>query len=218
MIKQRLYIKQLLSSGLFNKTTYYDDLRKRICHCKFDENPNLLLIIAGCSGSGKTTFEEKLIATHPIYFNKLPQITTREKRNDNDNGYYFVNKDVYDYMQDSLIARLKSFNENQYGTLPLFADNKINTVIASYDAINDLFDFINEEKLSVIPMILLFDIDNENISEDGRRKNRDSKFLEKERNELINVYNKYKDQCVYSAIYKYEDYGRFAEVEDIIEI
>jgi len=215
---EKLNLSKILNTSLYCKHTYYDEMREKVSKVVYDEEPNFLLIIAGCSGSGKSYFEKQLIEFYPYYFNKLPQITTRERRGKDDNGYYFVNSDIYDYMKDTLVAKLDSFNGNQYGTIPVFEKNKINTVIASYDAIEDLFELINSEKLFIIPMMVLFDITEENITESGKRINRDSNFLEKERTELLNVFNLYKGQCIFSKIYRYEDYNRFANIYDIIDL
>jgi len=62
-----------------------------------------LLIICGISGSGKSTFEGKLVASSNNFFNKLPQVTTREQRNPED-PYYFVDNDVYENLEEKLIA------------------------------------------------------------------------------------------------------------------
>jgi len=215
---EKLNIKNILINENFHKHTFYDEMREKFLNSNIDgDKPNILCIIAGCSGSGKTYFEKQLVNQYPEYFNKLPQITTRECRGKDDNGYYFVNKNIYNYMRDVLIARLDSFNGKQYGTLPVFAKDKINTVIASYDAIDDIFNLIEREELFIIPIMLLFDISEDNLTKDGKRTDRDSSFLEKERTELFNTFEKYKSRCIYSKIYKYEDYGRFAEISDIIE-
>lgn len=200
MVNEKLDVKRLLQSN------------NVLC------DTNYLLILCGCSGSGKSYFERELVANYPQYFNKLPQITTRMKRNDKDNGYYFVDGKIYNYMEDVLIARLQNFNGNKYGTLPTFDKQKINTVIASYDAIVDIFERIDREKLCIVPILVLLDIDSSNLTEDGIRTDRDSSFLEKERTELFHTYEKYKSECVFSAVYKYEDYGRFIIATDIMKI
>jgi len=205
---------------LFKQAPYENEkLEKLISRSMFDPgNTYFLCIIAGCSGSGKSYFEKMLVENYPDYFNKLPQVTTRKRREKDEKGYYFINNEIYNYMEDSLIARLGSFNGNQYGTIPVFEKDKINTVIAAHDAIEDLFNLIDNGKLTIAPIMILFDITDKNISSDGKRNDRDSSFLEKERKELFNVFEKYKGQCVFSKIYRYEDYGRFAELSDIIEI
>jgi len=205
---------------LYKKEIYHNEkFDKLLSRNTFDSGElNFLCIIAGCSGSGKSYFEKQLVETYPDYFHKLPQITTRDRRMKDEKGYYFVSNDIYTHMKDSLIARLESFNGNKYGTIPVFEKNKINTVIASYDAIEDLFNLIDNGNLIIAPIMLLFDITDENISKDGKRNDRDSNFLEKERTELFNVFKKYRGQCVFSKIYRYEDYGRFAELSDIIEV
>jgi len=216
MIEEKLNVSKILNTNIFYKHTYHNELLDTVTRKVTNKEPNYLLIIAGCSGSGKSYFEKCLVEYYPKYFSKLPQITTRSRRGKSDNGYYFVNKEIYDYMHDSLIARLDNFGENQYGTIPVFEKGKINTVIASYDAIDDLFELINDEKLFIIPMMILFDITDENITKEGKRINRDKEFLEKERKELYNVFEKYKNECIYSTIYRYEDYGKFVEIPDII--
>jgi len=219
---EKLKVNKVLKPNIFydEKEPYHDErFEKILTRCTFDSGEHhVLCIIAGCSGSGKSYFEKQLVETYPEYFNKLPQVTTRKRRVENEKGYYFIGEDTYRYMEESLIARLGSFSGSKYGTIPVFENGKINTVIVSYDAIEDLFELIDSEKLIIIPIMILFDIKDENISKDGKRNDRDSSFLEKERTELLNVFEKYKGSCIFSKIYRYEDYGRFAELSDIIEI
>jgi len=56
-----------------------------------------LLVICGHSGSGKTYAESLLTKKFPNYFNKLPQVTTRPKRNNEEYGreYFFIDKNVF---------------------------------------------------------------------------------------------------------------------------
>jgi len=215
---ERLDVFNLLNTDIYCKHTYYDEMREKYIKSVYNKEPNILCIICGCSGSGKSYFEKKLVTEYSEYFNKLPQITTRKPRGKDDTGYYFVDDSIYEYMKGSLIAKLDSFNGNQYGTIPVFTKKKINTVIASYDAIEDIFKLIDEEKFYIIPILILFDITEGNITQDGKRNDRNLEFLEKERKELFNVFEKYRKQCIFSKIYKYEDYNRFAEVSDIIKI
>lgn len=156
-----------------------------------------VLLIAGCSGSGKTTFERRLFKNYPEYFFKLPQITTREKRPHEKHGldYYFIHEDVYNLIKDGLVAKIdNSFLDYKYGTLPVFDRNRINTIIAAKEGIINYFKFINEIKnidknLRFKTIIVRIDIEPDDISESAKRRHRNFDFLKKEREDTLWSFN-----------------------------
>lgn len=180
-------------------------------------NEDCLLMICGASGSGKSYFEKYLIQAHDDVFFKLPQVTTRDPREGETNEYYFVSKDTYDYLQPKLIGRLNNFNGNNYGTIPVFKKNKINTIIVSTDAIKDIINLKKKNKLNCKLLLLMFEIDYENITSEGLRSDRDESFLLEERNNLRDIFEIAKEYCEETKIYKYEDKNRFARSTDIFE-
>jgi guanylate kinase len=181
-----------------------------------------LLIICGNSGSGKSYFEKNLSSEYPDLFKKLPQTTTRKPRENEVDGkdYHYIEKELYDKIEPLLIFRLGNFNSNKYGTLPVFNKDRINTVIASYDAI---INFIMEKDsifkdLPLNIILLHMSIDYDNITSSGKRNTRDKEFI----NDEINANNTLSELCMKADItylnYKYEDNNRFARIDDIFEI
>lgn len=187
---------------------------------ELNNDENLLLILCGVSGSGKSTFESMLIQN--AYFNKLPQITTREPREgETSKNYYFVNNKVYNNLKDKLIARIpivlpqeyinnesedtvSTYNmfPNKYGTIPVFKNNCFNTVIASADAINDMAMSDSESLNGIVPHIIFFDIDFEDIPKEALRKGRDLRFINFERWSLYNIIAKNYDLFASVNYYK----------------
>lgn len=79
-----------------------------------------VLFIIGTSGSGKSYITSKL--SEGVGFYKLSQYTTRPKRENEGDEYYYITKDHYDIIEDRLIATT-IVNNNYYGTIPTFKDN-----------------------------------------------------------------------------------------------
>ena len=110
-----------------------------------------LLVLCGPSGSGKSVLEKNLITEHSYLFNKLPQVSTREKRSNERFGdpYIFITHDTFAFIQNKLIGRIlskESIYSHQYGTLPDIVNNKVNTLILSEDAIIDLLYQVSNKK------------------------------------------------------------------------
>lgn len=183
---------------------------------------NVILLLCGNSGSGKSTFESKLFKRNSDKFFKLPQCTTRDKRPyEKLYDYYFISKETYDKISSTLIARIrgKSFNGTCYGTIPVFSKNKVNTCIASYEAIDDIMD-IYQNNSTILKdteiYALYFEIDYENLR--VKREGRDESFIKKEQTELINSLGVAKEQGIINEIgyWKYEDNDfRFPDMEDV---
>lgn len=177
-----------------------------------NQEKDFLLMICGASGSGKSWFEKSLINDYPDYFFKLPQITTRSPREGETNEYFFLSKYTYLYLKDRLIGRLENFNGNSYGTLPVFRKGKINTIVVSTDAIKDIMNLLDVGELDVNVGLLMLDISNDNITEDGIRADRDMSFVDKERLDLKTIYEQLN---IDKISYSFDTYGRFAKPEDI---
>lgn len=79
-----------------------------------------LLFIIGTSGSGKSYITSKLSEKEGFY--KLLQYTTRAKRENEGNEYYYITKEHFAIIEDRLIATTV-VNDNYYGTIPTFKDN-----------------------------------------------------------------------------------------------
>jgi guanylate kinase len=186
-----------------------------------NEKNNVIVAICGCSGSGKSMFEKRLLYEGNDNFFKLPQITTRERRPHEKDGedYYFVNHSTYNTLKPVLTAKLNNFNGNSYGTIPVFRDDKINTVIVSAEALVDLMDMYADTATIIV---VLLDIEWENVTKDGNRENegRDKKFFEQERETLKFAYDSFKDSPnVFSKFYKYEEHNnRFPLVTDVFDL
>lgn len=179
-----------------------------------------LLVICGVSGCGKSTFEKKLNETP--YFNKLPQVTTRKKREGeihDQSCYYFIDEVLYDKFQ--LIAKT-TFNGNKYGTIPVFDENSVNTVVASAEAINELACNARYLSLPASLYLVMLDIDTEDLPEESRREGRDDDFINNERTLLQTAILANKDifkQIIYYKISKDENGNLlYPEFDDIIEI
>jgi hypothetical protein len=174
-------------------------------------NSDILLIICGNSGSGKSFFEKTLITEHPNKFHKLRQVTTRERRSADEDGYEFVSYHVYENLQNNLIAKTH-FNKNYYGTIPTYDSSKINTVIASAEAIDDLF---KSKELNFIPILIKIIKPYNSICPEGIRKGRNEKFIQKEINDLNKTFNKYKDKCIFTYEFECTDENPYIKYSDI---
>lgn len=179
---------------------------------------SLVIMIAGVSGSGKSTFEKNLIDKYPEIFNKLPQITTRLPREGETNqDYYFVSRETYGNLSDVLIARLFRFNNNKYGTIPVFRPNFANTVIVNAESILDTQKLDSLGLIDVDLVLILFDVNLEDIPESGIREGRDMDFLNNERKNLLETFEDCKDLVSYAVKYNISELG-YAEPEDIFII
>lgn len=138
-----------------------------------------ILILAGPSGSGKNYITNELCKTG--LFEQMPQVTTRTKREPNENTYYFINDNMYEFFKPSLIAKTV-INNYKYGTFPLLKnDNKIGIIIANKMGIEDVLEYNNKYNLFNIKII---GIDSE---KKVKRDDRNLLFVKQEKDEL----NKY---------------------------
>lgn len=101
-----------------------------------------IIFIAGNSGSGKSYMTTRLVNDFPDIFRKLPQYTTRPKRENEGNEYIYTNKEYFNSIKDTLIATTE-VNGNFYGTKPeVEGDSRTGIVIVNAlglkNGINDL--------------------------------------------------------------------------------
>jgi len=202
--------------------TFENIIKTITVEADINKNRNIILLLCGNSGSGKSTFESKLVRKNSNLFFKLPQCTTREKRPyEKPYDYFFINKETYGLLKDKLIAKIqgKSFNGTCYGTIPAFSKGKINTCVASYEAIDDIVKMYDDNdpliKNSII-YTLLFDVDYEHLK--SKREGRDKNFIIKEQTELVKSLNNAYDKKVIRDIgyWRFEDNGfRFPEMHDV---
>ena len=199
-----------------------------MCRFKWRSKPMLevpklteikLLVICGPSGSGKSYLEKNLCSELPQHFRKLPQVTTRKPRNEEEQGnpYLFINKSTYEFIKDKLIGRIMSddFLSTNYGTIPDFDKGYINTIILSKEAIIDLQNHIAVKEApfngetTVNLFILGLDIEFEDLSREAKaaRANRDKNFFDKEKEVF--------EYCHY--INKTEN-GKYLNPNDILDI
>jgi hypothetical protein len=87
------------------------------------------LVLAAPSGTGKTYLLETLINKYDNLFYKVPQVTTRDKREDEkEDTYIFLNKEEYDEIENDLIGKTV-INGKYYGSLPNKNDHRIGIII-----------------------------------------------------------------------------------------
>lgn len=178
-----------------------------------------VLILIGNSGSGKTTLANNLVKQFPDLFTKLPQVTTREKRNNETNfiDYSFIDITSYKNIEDSLISKT-CFNNNYYGTLPLFnyQSNKINIIVASSEAVYNLFTK-DLDDFNLVPMLVEIIKPYEVLSDNEKRENRNKDFINKEIDDLNKVYLDYNNYCIFRKKIILNN-SNFVNLKDILYI
>ena len=174
------------------------------------ENKIYVVLMCGSSGSGKSYITKKLIENYSEEFKKIPQYTTRDRRDGEDPyEYYFVNKKHYKIIQDKLICRTE-VNESLYGTIPVFEEGKINIIIVNTLGIEDFEKYLNLNKEENIDVCLIR-IESEVATE---RKNRDNEFVLKEKRDLDNIVNKFLSRGIKYIKFKNTS-NKFIKVEDV---
>ncbi len=100
--------------------------------------------IGGPSGSGKSYMEYK--TSELPEFTKMKQMTTRKKRDGEEFGreYFFIDKELMATLNESLFVSSTN-DEHDYGTLPLFNPESINTVICDHSGFADFITKNNDE-------------------------------------------------------------------------
>lgn len=71
---------------------------QRICETMYD--PNILILLVGKSGSGKSTFQQEL--EKRWYLRSVQSYTTRPKRSENETGHIFVTKEEFDALDNKV--------------------------------------------------------------------------------------------------------------------
>lgn len=147
------------------------------------------LLICGVSGVGKSFVEDELVRNnHPkISFFKLPQVTTRDKRDDND-PYQFLSKKEYKNIESNLIAKT-NFHGNLYGTLDISRikdyEGKllINTIIVNAEGFQSSVDDLTKKYGDNFDLFTLRLINDSPVEREGR--DQDSLDLENKALESI---------------------------------
>ena len=103
-----------------------------------------VLFITGTSGSGKSYITNKLSEKEGFY--KLKQYTTRAKRENEGDEYYYITKEHFDIIGDRLIATTV-VNDNYYGTIPTFKDNgDIAVIIVNALGLKNVLVYLSNHK------------------------------------------------------------------------
>lgn len=120
---------------------------------------NLLTIIVGGSGTGKTTIAEELVRQGR--YTKAITCTTRNPRDGEKNGvdYHFVDKDELFKMHehDELIESPTKFGSNWYGCpkTSVLNSNKPVVLIMEFEGLNKVYDMFNHHsEITLAPVFL----------------------------------------------------------------
>lgn len=147
-------------------------------------NTTDVVAIGGVSGTGKSYLVQKLVETFPDTYFVMQQYTTRDKRNDQDTGYVFINDKKYEEMRPNLIART-TFNGKHYGTEWVPQEGKIGLVIANTQG---MLDFLTHELRGVdggVGKVFALGLDRTDfdkvLEQDGGARQSRAHLLESER-------------------------------------
>jgi hypothetical protein len=97
-----------------------------------------LLVLAGPSGVGKSNLERDLIELFPDLYHKLKQMTTRPQ--EENSKWIHVQKETFKLFEPVLIGKLYGYRGYNYGTIPDFKEDYINTIILAQDGIYNLLE------------------------------------------------------------------------------
>lgn len=164
-----------------------------------------ILCILGASGSGKTILMDKLIKHYSdVYDNvsgvktfiKIPQVTTREKReNEDDDAYKFISEKEYDYLcsQNKLTARTTVVGK-RYGAfldVPNLRnryniDKTIFVIVVNASGLKSIKNFIKEDNENKYNLRNIIVRPHNNIPYTVR-KNRNKEEISKEMIDLAEI-------------------------------
>jgi hypothetical protein len=154
-----------------------------------------ILTLVGVSGSGKSTLEQNLLKDYPELFTKLQQFSTRKMRPGESfgNPYIFIQRHTFDIFQSNLIGVIgcakDSLFKDKYGSLPDFVEGMVPTIILAEEGVLDILSK-TRDKTNPVSQYKVFcvglDVKYEDLSEEDRaaRPNRDTSFIQRERNVL----------------------------------
>lgn len=168
------------------------------------------LVIVGVSGTGKTELEKRLVTNYPSVFAKTNQVTTRDKRNETDNGYAFIDNNSYDILEPNLIGKTE-VNGKRYGSILPSFENRINTIIlneAGLDDFVDVLDDLDQKAGTTLSDFLVLGLDTDDLDYQTSLPGREGRDVRKERKVLKDV------EKLIKVDIKQEDYASDQEVID----
>ena len=106
-----------------------------------------VLFVLGLSGSGKSFITTELINNYPETFYKLEQYTTRPRRSETENEYFYITKEHYKIVEDKLMSNT-IVNGNWYGTIPTLNDTGIAIVIVNALGLKNGVQYVKKNNIS----------------------------------------------------------------------
>lgn len=105
------------------------------------------ILLVGQTCVGKDTLLKKI--NKKIKSNIIRNITTRPKRNEQEDVYEFTNEDIYDYyLNNNWLIESYTYNNWHYGTLKSSIDNNaVNITALSIERINLFYDYLKNNNL-----------------------------------------------------------------------
>lgn len=212
-----IFFTKVLYFNVNDYAKYYNINNTKINNLK--EEKNLLIIITGASGSGKTTVANLL--SEKMHINRIITHTTRQLRPMEKNGidYFFITKDKFKEMiQNNEFVEYSNHFDNFYGLAKKDINTKDNDLIL---VVNEKGAFKISQNLDVNYIIIYLDVS----SKEMRRRilSRDSKINKKELENRIKAINEDKilNNIKNKKIYKVStdnlnEQQVFQKVKDII--
>lgn len=110
-----------------------------------------IVLIAGVSGSGKTTICKDLIERYKDKYHYVDSYTDRQRRSSKEWGHNFVSSGVMDTILEKDVIASTKIDKYRYCTLrSQFEDNKINLYIVDMNGINDTIKAFPNAKIMTI--------------------------------------------------------------------
>jgi guanylate kinase len=139
----------------------------------------ILLVVAGPSGTGKTTLQQNMVKYYPHSFQVLRQVTTRARREGEDDSVYdFIDERTYDLVHDLLICRTE-VNGKRYGTMIPKEMKKIGIAVVNEQGVVDLR--AAGDVFAAVVIVGLDHRDTDALASRVSRIGRDAAYLDAER-------------------------------------